>query len=108
MAQPAHKIAFVSPHCVLDFTNGAATATRDGLRVLIEQGFECRAYCGTRLDEPQEGLLQESLFRRGVRYEVRNVRIPVPGTAGRETRGHGGRETGGHGDKETGGHGDKE
>ena len=24
------KIAFVSPHCVLDFTNGAATATLDG------------------------------------------------------------------------------
>jgi len=69
------KIAFVSPHCLLDYTNGAATATRDGLRVLIEQGFECQAFCGTRLDEPQEGLLQESLFRRGVRYEVHNANI---------------------------------
>jgi hypothetical protein len=27
------RIAFVSPHCILDFTNGAATATRDGLSV---------------------------------------------------------------------------
>jgi hypothetical protein len=35
------KIAFVSPHCLPDYTNGAATATRDGLRVLAEQGFEC-------------------------------------------------------------------
>ena len=31
MTHPIRKIAFVSPHCVLDFTNGAATATRDGL-----------------------------------------------------------------------------
>jgi len=69
------KIAFVSPHCLLDYTNGAATATRDGLRMLVEQGFECQAFCGTRLDEPQEGLLQESLFRRGVRYEVHNANI---------------------------------
>jgi glycosyltransferase involved in cell wall biosynthesis len=61
----------------LDFTNGAATATRDGLRLLAEHGFDCQAFCGTRLDDAQEGLLQESLFRRGVRYEVRKVRIPL-------------------------------
>ena len=45
------KIAFVSPHCLVDFTNGAATATRDGLKLLAAQGFECLAFCGTRLDE---------------------------------------------------------
>jgi hypothetical protein len=76
MTHPIRKIAFVSPHCILDFTNGAATATLDGLRVLAEQGFECQAFCRTRLDDVQEGLLQESLFRRGVRYEVRKVKIP--------------------------------
>jgi hypothetical protein len=76
MAHPLTKIAFLSPHCVLDFTNGAATATRDGLRLLAEQGFECQEFCGTRLDDAQEGLLQESLFRRGVRYEVRKVKVP--------------------------------
>jgi glycosyltransferase involved in cell wall biosynthesis len=78
MTQPIPKIAFVSPHCVLDYTNGAATATRDALRLLAEQGFDCQAFCGTRLDDAQEGLLQESLFRRGVRYEVRKVKIPRP------------------------------
>jgi hypothetical protein len=36
MSAPLPKIAFVSPHCILDFTNGAATATRDGLRALGE------------------------------------------------------------------------
>ena len=30
MKRPIRKIAFVSPHCVMDFTNGAATATLDG------------------------------------------------------------------------------
>jgi hypothetical protein len=77
MTHSVHKIAFVSSHCVLDFTNGAAIATRDGLRALIEQGFECQAFCGTRLDDAQEGLLQESLFRRGVRCEVRKVKMSL-------------------------------
>ena len=56
------RIAFVSPHCLVDFTNGAATATRDGLKLLAAQGFHCMAFCGTRLDEPGEGLIQEQLF----------------------------------------------
>ncbi len=69
------KIAFVSPHCLVDFTNGAATATRDGLKLLAAQGFECLAFCGTRLDEAREGLIQEQFFRRGVKYQVRNSQI---------------------------------
>lgn len=69
------KIAFLSPHCLVDFTNGAATATRDGLKLLATQGFQCMAYCGTRLDEPGEGLIQEQLFRRKIDYEVRKAQI---------------------------------
>jgi hypothetical protein len=69
------KTAFVSPHCLVDFTNGAATATGDGLKLLAAQGFQCMAFCGTRLDEPGEGLIQEQLFRRKIDYEVRKVRI---------------------------------
>ena len=71
------RIAFVSPHCLVDFTNGAATATRDGLKLLSAQGFECMAFCGTRLDEAGEGLIQEQLFRRKIRYVVRKARIPI-------------------------------
>jgi hypothetical protein len=71
------KIAFVSPHCLVDFTNGAATATRDGLELLAGQGFQCMAFCGTRLDEAGEGLIQEQLFKRKIDYEVKKVRIPA-------------------------------
>jgi glycosyltransferase involved in cell wall biosynthesis len=72
------KIAFVSPHCLVDFTNGAATATRDGLELLAQRGFQCIAFCGTRLDEAGEGLIQEQLFKRKIDYEVKKVRIPSP------------------------------
>jgi glycosyltransferase involved in cell wall biosynthesis/Tfp pilus assembly protein PilF len=44
------RIAFVSPHCVLDFTNGAATATLDALKLLSGIGFPCEVFCGTRVD----------------------------------------------------------
>jgi glycosyltransferase involved in cell wall biosynthesis len=93
MTPTTRKIAFVSPHCLVDYTNGAATATRDGLKVLAEQGFECMAFCGTRLDDPTEGLIQESLFRRKVKYEVRRVRY-ADGESGRW--GDGGKERGGY------------
>ena len=69
------KIAFVSPHCVLDFTNGAATATLDGLALLARSGFQCQAFCSSRLDSWEEVLVEEILARRGVRYVVRNAQI---------------------------------
>ncbi len=65
MSQLRRKIAFVSQHCILDFTNGAATATRDGLWMLAEQGFECQAFC----DRPEPCLLRparEAWLRRGL------------------------------------------
>ncbi len=73
------KIAFLSPHCLVDFTNGAAIATREGLKLLATQGFQCMAFCGTRLDEAGEGLIQEQLFRRKINYEVRKVRLVAGG-----------------------------
>ena len=69
------KIAFVSPHCVVDFTNGAAVATFAGLKALAAQGFECQAFCATRLDSAEEGLIGEVLARQGIDYEVRNAQI---------------------------------
>ena len=75
MIRSVPKIAFVSPHCVVDFSNGAATATRDGLKLLAAQGFACEAFCGTRLDEPHEGLIQECLARQRLKYMVRKARI---------------------------------
>ena len=75
MTRPVRKIAFVSPHCVLDFTNGAATATLDALVFLQSLGFRCEAFCNSRLDSWQEVLVEEVLAQRGLRYEVRNAQI---------------------------------
>ena len=75
MKRPVRKIAFVSPHCVLDFTNGAATATLDGLALLARSGFACQAFCSSRMDAWEEVLVEEILARRGVRYLVRNAQI---------------------------------
>jgi hypothetical protein len=69
------KIAFVSPHCLLDTTNGAATATLDGLALLARVGFECLAFCNSRMDAPQEVLVEEILVQRRVHYVVRNAQI---------------------------------
>jgi glycosyltransferase involved in cell wall biosynthesis len=52
-ARAIHKIAFVSPHCVLDFTSGAAIASIQSLQLLDRLGFQCRAFCGSRLDVPK-------------------------------------------------------
>ena len=71
------RIAFVSPHCVLDFTNGAATATLDGLKLLSSIGFQCEAFCGTRMDSWEHARIEDVLRERGRRYEVRNLRIPA-------------------------------
>ena len=48
MTERLTKVAFVSPHCLVDFSNGAAIATREGLKLLARQGFQCMAFCGTR------------------------------------------------------------
>jgi len=73
--EKTRKIAFVSPHCVLDFTNGAATATLDGLSLLAQSGFECQAFCNSRIDAWEEVLMEEILAQRQVRYIVRNAQI---------------------------------
>ena len=69
------KIAFVSPHCILDFTNGAATATLDGLVLLARSGFECQAFCSSRMDAWEEVLVEEILAQRQIPYVVRNAQI---------------------------------
>ena len=73
--EPVRKIAFVSPRCVIDFTDEAATATRDALRLLADEGFDCQVFCGTQSDELKEGLVQELLAQRGTPNEVHKTRI---------------------------------
>jgi glycosyltransferase involved in cell wall biosynthesis len=73
--RPVRKVAFVSPHCLVDFTNGAATATLDGLQLLQSLGFECQVFCSSRLDAWEEVRLEDTLARQRTPFEVRNVRI---------------------------------
>ena len=73
--EPLRKVAFVSPHCLLDFTNGAATSTLDGLKLLRNLGFACEAFCGSRRDAPDESRFEDVLARCGERYAVRDAQI---------------------------------
>ncbi len=72
------RIAFVSPHCIVDYSNGAATATRDGLALLAEQGFHCEAFCGTRVDGSRQTSMQETFARLRVAHaRARRADRPV-------------------------------
>ena len=65
-----NKIAFVSPHCVLDFTNGAAVATYAGLKTLAENGFSCKIFCGSRMDSQEEKNAEEVFARQGILFDT--------------------------------------
>ena len=69
------KVAFISPHCLLDFTNGAATATLDALKLLAKRGFQCEAFCGSRFDAWEGGEAEAALTRRAEGCVVRHARI---------------------------------
>jgi hypothetical protein len=69
------KLAFVSPCCLVDFGSGAASATRDSLKMLAGEGFQCEAFCGTRMDGRNEGLIQESLAKERIKYLVKQAKI---------------------------------
>jgi len=69
------KIAFVAPSSVIDFSSGAAVATLRQLSFLRRLGFSCQAFCGSHLDVRQEELIEETLSRRSMQYEVRRGRV---------------------------------
>ncbi len=69
------KIAFVSRRCVIDYNSDLARATLDGMKLLVNAGFECQAFCGTHFDAAEEVLTEEVLARQRVHYEVRNAQI---------------------------------
>ena len=43
--------------------------------MLARSGFECEAFCSSRMDAWEEVLVEEILAKRGVRYAVRNAQI---------------------------------
>jgi glycosyltransferase involved in cell wall biosynthesis len=72
---PPRKIAFISAHCSIDFTSGAAIATLRLLRYLNLLGYQCEVFCSSRLDAPEELLLEQTLAEQGCQYEVRHAHI---------------------------------
>jgi glycosyltransferase involved in cell wall biosynthesis len=73
--RPVRKVAFVSPHCLIDFTNGAATATLDGLQLLQNQSFECQVLCSSQSDAWEEVVLEDALHEQQTPFEIREVRV---------------------------------
>ena len=69
------KVAFVSAHCAIDPTNGAATSTLDGLALLAEAGFDCQVFCCSHLDAMEEVSIEDVLDQCGARYRFRDVTI---------------------------------
>jgi len=50
LVKPAKRILFGSPHCLIDWSSGAAIATMDTLQILSSRGLNCRAFCASKLD----------------------------------------------------------
>jgi glycosyltransferase involved in cell wall biosynthesis len=59
------RLLFASPHCLLDFSSGAAVATTLMLESLARQGFQCHAYCAAQFDGPQEASVEQMLAQSG-------------------------------------------
>ena len=69
------KVAFVSAHCAIDPTNGAATSTLDALELLASSGFDCSVFCCSHLDALEEVAVEDVLDRAGVRYRFQDVTV---------------------------------
>jgi uncharacterized delta-60 repeat protein len=69
------KIAFISPCCLLGNTNGAATATLDGLKLLARMGYDCQAFCGSLVDASDAVCIDQLLGEVNVLPVSQSIRI---------------------------------
>ena len=65
------KILFASAHSIVDFSNGASVATLDVLQGLATAGFDCQAFCTSRLDFQQEVCLEQIVGDLREPYQIR-------------------------------------
>jgi glycosyltransferase involved in cell wall biosynthesis len=56
---PGRKILFASSHSIVDFSNGVSVATFDVLQGLVPLGFDCQAFCTSKLDFRGEVQLEQ-------------------------------------------------
>ena len=64
--RPVRKLVYTAPHCLIDPTSGAAVATAQAMRFLQTLGFQCKAFCGSRLDFPED--IETMLQRHQIAY----------------------------------------
>ena len=67
----AKKILFASAHSVVDFSNGASVATLNVLERLAEGGFDCQAFCATKLDFQNEVCVEDVVDAMGEPHQLR-------------------------------------
>jgi glycosyltransferase involved in cell wall biosynthesis len=65
------KVLFASAHSIVDFSNGASVATLDVLEGLATAGFECQAFCASKLDFQTEVRLEDVIGAAGDPQQVR-------------------------------------
>ncbi len=70
------RILFVSPHCYIDPSSGAALATRDVLEGLVARGWDCRALTCGLLDFAHETPIDDLLASKGFEYQRRQAVLP--------------------------------
>jgi len=70
-APPRRKLLFTSVHSILDFSNGASVATLDVLQGLTTLGFDCQAFCTSKLDIHKEVDFEKIIGNLREPYQVR-------------------------------------
>ena len=63
--RPTRRILFASAHSIIDFSNGASVATLDVLEGLTAAGFDCQAFCTSKLDLQTEVCFEDVVSVRG-------------------------------------------
>ncbi len=73
-----YKILFVSYHCLLDPSSGAAISAIDLLELLGSRGWNVRAFCGPLLDSPGDGPIARRLADQRVDFHRRRPPAGFP------------------------------
>jgi hypothetical protein len=70
-----NNILFASPHCLIDFSSGAAIATRDALALLSQSGFQCEGFCASKLDLTEDANFEQILADVQIPVQVRELTL---------------------------------
>jgi hypothetical protein len=65
VSQSLGTVVFASPYCLIDYSSGAAVATRDLLQLLASHGWNVRVFCGGTLDFERGESLRQIAQRPG-------------------------------------------